>query len=195
MPAHAIEEPAYTVTRTIGDIELRRYEPYTVAEVLVTGTAAEAGGKAFRILAGYIFGKNKGEKKLAMTAPVTQTAAPVKLEMTAPVIQNAAPGGYIVQFVLPKGTTPETAPEPIDPGVRLRRVDGMDVAVIRYSGFWSDANYNEHLTLLRTALTRAGIPSSGEPIYSRYNAPFTPWFLRRNEIWLQVPATTGTRTN
>ena len=195
MPAHAIEEPTYTVTRTIGDVELRHYEPYVVAEVLVTGTAGEAGSKAFGILAGYIFGKNKGEKTLAMTAPVTQTPAPVKLGMTAPVIQNAAPGGYLVQFVLPKGTTLATAPEPIDPQVRLRVVDPMDVAVIRYSGFWSDANYNEHLALLRTALTRAGIPSSGEPIYSRYNAPFTPWFLRRNEIWLQVPATAADRAN
>ena len=195
MPSHAIEEPAYTVRRTIGAVELRHYEPYLVAEVVVSGTASEAGGKAFRILAGYIFGKNKGEKKLAMTAPVTQTAAPVKLEMTAPVMQNAAPGGYLVQFVLPKGTTLRTAPEPLDPQVRLREVEAMDVAVIRYSGFWTEANYNEHLALLKEGLTRAGIAWSGEPIYSRYNAPFTPWFLRRNEIWLTVSAAAGNRPN
>ena len=187
MPSHAIEEPAYEVTKTMGDVEVRQYAPYVVAEVLTTGSASEAGSKAFPILAGYIFGKNKGEKKLAMTAPVTQTAAPVKLEMTAPVMQNAAPGGYLVQFVLPRGVTLDTAPEPIDQRIMLRQVAPSRVAVIRYSGFWSDANYNKHLAQLEETLKKAGIQWSGEPVYSRYNPPFTPWFLRRNEIWLQLP--------
>ena len=186
MPSHAIEEPAYEVIRNMGAVEVRQYAPYVVAEVLVAGSAAEAGSRAFPILAGYIFGKNKGENRLAMTAPVTQTAAPIKLEMTAPVTQSAAPGGYLVQFVLPKGVTLANAPEPIDQRVILRQVQPTRVAVIRYSGFWSDANYNEHLALLQETLRRAGVKWSGEPIYSRYNSPFTPWFLRRNEIWLQI---------
>jgi hypothetical protein len=187
MSSRAIEEPAYQVTRKLGDIELRDYAPYVVAEVLVTGSATEAGNQAFPILAGYIFGKNKGEKKFAMTAPVTQTAAPMKMEMTAPVTQTAAPGGYIVQFVLPKEVALATAPEPIDERVKLREVPANRVAVIRYSGFWSEANYNEHLALLQSALRAADLKWQGEPIYSRYNAPFTPWFLRRNEIWLRLP--------
>ena len=140
MPSHAIEEPAYEVTRKLGDIELRRYEPYVVAEVLVTGSASQAGNLAFPILAGYIFGKNKGEKKFTMTAPVTQTAAPMKMEMTAPVTQAAAPGGYLVQFVLPKHIKLADAPEPIDERVTLREVPASHVAVIRFSGFWSAAN-------------------------------------------------------
>jgi hypothetical protein len=188
MPIHAIEEPAYQVTRTIGKVEVRQYAPYAVAEVVVAGSASEAGNAAFRILAGYIFGKNKGERKLAMTAPVTETPAPVKLPMTAPVTQSPAAGGYRVQFVLPKGVTPATAPEPLDTRIALREVPSMRVAVIRYSGFWSDSNYNEHLAQLQEALKQAGLAWSGEPIYSRYNPPFTPWFLRRNEIWLQLAA-------
>lgn len=186
-PSHAIEEPAYEVTRMIGEVEVRQYASYVVAEVLVKGSATAAGNQAFRILAGYIFGKNKGQKKLSMTAPVTQTAAPIQLEMTAPVTQSAAPGGYLVQFVLPKGVTLATAPEPIDQRVTLRQVPPSRVAVIRFSGFWSDANYNEHLALLQETLKAAGMKWSGEPIYSRYNPPFTLWFLRRNEIWLRVP--------
>jgi hypothetical protein len=193
MPTHAIEEPAYAITGNIGEVEIRQYAPYVVAEVLVTGSAAEAGNKAFRILAGYIFGKNKGDRKLAMTAPVTQSAAPIKLEMTAPVIQNAAPGGYLVQFVLPRDVTLETAPKPIDQRIVLRQVQATRVAVIRYSGFWSKANYDEHLVQLQEALKGAGMMWSGEPVYSRYNSPFTPWFLRRNEIWLPLPAVHQTR--
>ncbi len=190
MTTHAIEEPAYVVTQKIGDVEVRQYAPYVVAEVLVAESAAAAGNKAFPILAGYIFGKNKGERKLAMTAPVTQTAVPVRLEMTAPVTQSAAPGGYLVQFVLPKGVTLLTAPEPIDQRITLREVPSMRVAVIRFSGFWSDANYNKHLAELEGAMGKAGVKWTGEPIYSRYNPPFTPWFLRRNEIWLKIPAST-----
>ena len=188
MPTHAIDEPAYEVTGKLGGVEYRQYQPYVVAEVLVAGDAKEAGNKAFRILAGYIFGKNKGEKKLAMTAPVTQTAAPARLAMTAPVMQNAAPGGYLVQFVLPKGVSLESAPEPLDQQIMLRQVPLTRVAVIRYSGFWSDANYNRHLAQLQGALNKAGMTWSGEPVYARYNPPFTPWFLRRNEIWLQLTA-------
>jgi hypothetical protein len=185
--SHAIEEPEYTVERELGGVEIRRYSPYVVAEVLVAGTADQAGNEAFRILAGYIFGKNKGEKKFAMTAPVTQSAAPVKLEMTAPVTQAAAPGGYLVQFVLPRGVTLAAAPEPLDERVRLREVPATRLAAIRYSGFWSEANYAEHLAQLKAALGSAGIAWTGEPVFARYNAPFVPWFLRRNEIWLALP--------
>ena len=193
MPSHAIEEPAYEVTEKIGAVEVREYAPYVVAEVLVPGSATEAGNHGFRILAGYIFGKNKGQKKLAMTAPVTQSVTPMKLAMTAPVMQNTAPGGYLVQFVLPKGVTLVTAPEPIDKMIVVRQVPQTHMAVIRYTGFWSDANYNKHLSQLQETLQRAGKPWLGEPIYSRYNAPFTPWFMRRNEIWLQLPATASNR--
>jgi len=189
--SHAIEEPDYQVVQQLGDIEVRQYAPYVVAEVTVPGPADEAGNAAFRILAGYIFGKNKGEKKLEMTAPVTQTpapsATPVKLEMTAPVTQSAAAaGGYVVQFVLPKSVTLATAPEPLDSRVTLREVPATKRAVIRYSGFWSESNYTEHLAKLQAALKTADIAWTGEPVLSRYDPPFKPWFLRRNEIWLSL---------
>lgn len=185
--SHATEEPPYTVLRTFGKTELRQYAPYVVAEVVLKVSAQEAGGQAFPILAGYIFGKNKGQKKFEMTAPVTQTAAPVTMEMTAPVTQSAAAdGGTLVQFVLPKGVTLESAPEPLDPRVRLRLVPATQWAVIRYSGRWSQENDDEHLGLLRATLAQEGVATQGEPVLARYNAPFTPWFLRRNEIWLAL---------
>ena len=186
MSSDAAEEPDFQLVRKIGDIEVRRYAGYAVAEVVVTGPADEAGSQAFPILAGYIFGKNKGDKKLAMTAPVTQAAVPVKLAMTAPVTQTTAPGGFLVQFVLPKDVTLATAPEPLDARIRLRDIAPFSVAVIRYSGAWSDANYNDHLTQLQTALRSADVRWTGEPVYSRYNPPFMPSFMRRNEIWLNL---------
>jgi hypothetical protein len=184
--SHAIEEPDYEVVRTVGIVELRQYAPYVVAEVVLDTSAEDAGNQAFPILAGYIFGKNKGEKKFEMTAPVTQTAAPARMDMTAPVTQTAVAGGMRVQFVLPKGVTLATAPEPIDPRVQLRQVPASNWAVLRYSGTWSQSNYLEHLGELKAALQAAGIATQGEPVLARYNAPFTPWFMRRNEIWLAL---------
>jgi hypothetical protein len=110
----------------------------------------------------------------------------VKLAMTAPVTQSLGEGGYVVQFVLPAGVTLATAPEPLDARVHLREVPGRQVAVLRYSGFWTESNYNQHLEQLQQALRAANIQWAGEPVYARYNAPFTPWFLRRNEIWLPL---------
>lgn len=189
--SHAIEEPAYEVLQKIGDdIEVRQYAPYVVAEVVIEADADEAGNLAFPILAGYIFGKNQGQKEFAMTAPVTQTAAPTRLDMTAPVTQAAAPGAagsHVVQFVLPKGVTLESAPQPLDARVKLREVPASRIAAIRYSGFWSESNYNEHLELLRAALKSSDLTPTGEPVFSRYDPPFMPWFLRRNEIWLPLP--------
>ena len=171
MPSHAIEEPDYELVRKFDGVELRKYAPYMVAEVVLQSNADDAGNQAFPILAGYIFGKNKGEKKFAMTAPVTQAAVA---------------GGMRVQFVLPKGVTLDTAPEPLDARVQLRLVPASQWAAIRYSGTWSQSNYEQHLALLRAALDTAGVATQGEPVLARYNAPFTPWFLRRNEIWLAL---------
>ena len=186
MTSQAIEEPSYQVIRQLDEIELREYAPYVVAEVTVSGPAEEAGSQAFPILAGYIFGKNKDGRKYAMTAPVTQAAASVKLKMTAPVAQTPVPGGFRVQFVMPKEVTLANAPIPLDTRVTLREVPSSQVAVIRYSGFWSAANYEKHLATLQTRLKESAIAWDGEPVYARYNAPFTPWFMRRNEIWLPL---------
>ena len=187
MPSHAIEEPAYKVIQSLEQtVEVREYAPYVVAEVMLNVLADEAGNEAFPILAGYIFGKNKGEKSFAMTAPVTQTATPVKMAMTAPVTQTSRNGGQRVQFVLPATVTLATAPEPLDPRVQLREEPAQKVAVIRYSGRWTEANDQEHLALLMQAMRTHQMEWTGEPVYARYDPPFKPWFMRRNEIWLTL---------
>lgn len=184
--AQAIEEPRFDVVRTLKEVEIRQYEPYVVAEVVMPSGSSDAGNRAFPILAGYIFGKNKGEKKLDMTAPVTQTAVPMKMEMTAPVTQSTVAQGQLVQFVLPKAVTLDRAPDPVDPRVQIREVPATRVAAIRFSGFWSQSNYEQNLQRLKDTLTEAGMAWEGEPTLSRYDAPWTPWFMRRNEIWLTL---------
>jgi SOUL heme-binding protein len=189
--AQALEQPQYTVVQKSELYEIRKYEPYIVAEVVVPGPESEAGGQAFSLLGGYIFGKNKGERKLEMTSPGVQTpvAAPAsstKIEMTAPVVQTPTQNGFLVQFMMPTAFTLATLPEPTDAKVKLRQVDGKTVAAHQYSGGWSQSNYDEHLTILKDALTKAGVKTQGEPMYSRYNGPMTPWFLRKNEIWFNV---------
>jgi hypothetical protein len=79
-----------------------------------------------------------------------------------------------------------TALEPLDSRVQLRLVPLATWAVIRYSGTWTESNYNENLQKLKVATEAAGIKTNGEPVLARYNGPMTPWFMRRNEIWLAV---------
>lgn len=180
----AVDEPAYTVVRTHDAFELRRYEPYLVAETTVQGAADEAGNQGFRALAGYIFGANKGSPKIAMTAPVAQE--PVKIAMTAPVMQSPSAGAYVIQFAMPAEWTLETLPEPNDAKVTLRAMPARTLAVLRYSGTWSQGNYEEHVKALQDGLRDAGLKWRGEPVWARFDPPWTPWFLRRNEIWLAV---------
>ena len=184
--AQAIEIPNYTVIKRTDVFEVRQYESYCVAEVVLQESAKDVGNKAFPILAGYIFGKNRTKQSMEMTAPVVQQATSMKMEMTAPVNQLPTSNGFVVQFVMSKRYTLATLPEPTDPRVHLREVPAQTLAVIQYSGTWSQSNYDQHLEKLTNALQKAGIKTRGEPIYSRYNPPFTPWFMRRNEIALQV---------
>ena len=170
-PAMAIDEPGYTIVRTDDAFEVRRYEPYVVAETVVDAAAEEAGNEGFRILAGYIFGQNKGARKI---------------EMTAPVAQSATSDGYVVQFAMPREWTLATLPEPTDARVKLRAIPARTLAVIRYSGTWSQANYEENLKKLQDALAKAGVKWHGTAVWARYDPPWKPWFLRRNEILLEL---------
>ncbi len=180
----AIDEPRYTVVRAYDAFEVRRYDAYLVAETTVRAAAEDAGNQGFRALAGYIFGGNKGARKIEMTAPVAQT--PVKIAMTAPVTQSASAGAYVIQFAMPAEWTLETLPRPVDSNVTLRSMPARTLAVIGYSGTWSQSRYDEHLKKLQDALAQAGLRWHGEPVWARFDPPWTLWFLRRNEIWLTL---------
>jgi len=183
----ATEEARYTVEQQDGPVEVRRYAPQVVAEVRIDGRMEDAGNKAFQPLFRYISGNNRAKAKIAMTSPVGQEKAPgEKITMTAPVGQQAANGAWAVTFMMPARYNLDTLPEPLDERVRLREVPGRRMAAIRYSGRWTRRRYDLHLAKLRKWLEEQGLVASGEPVWARYNPPFTPSFLRRNEILIPL---------
>ncbi len=187
-PAMAIEEPKFSQVEKSGDFEVRAYAPYLVAETLVGGEFGAAGNEGFRRLASYIFGGNRGKQKIAMTAPVGQQPAPKgeKIAMTAPVGQERQGDEWRVTFALPAKITLENAPLPNDARVTLRRVAARKMASLGFSGTWSTERFAEKKTELLRLCTSKGLKPRGEVQYARYDPPWTPWFLRRNEVLVEV---------
>ena len=178
----AAEEAEYQVSLQQDEFEIREYAPSIVAEVIVTGGFEAASSAAFRKLFNYISGDNARRDKIAMTTPVSQKPEPEKIAMTSPVGQRASGQGWAVSFMMPASYTMETIPVPDDPAVVLREVPAYRAAAIRYSGGWSAERYQKHLALLEDWIERNELEVVGEPVWARYDAPFKPWFMRRNEI-------------
>lgn len=190
----SLEQPDYTVEYTDGDVEYRRYAPYLVAETVIENVDdyKDAGNEGFRRLFRYITGANTSQAKIAMTAPVQQTQPGEKISMTAPVQQAGWGGGWRVAFMLPAQYTLDTAPVPKDPRVTIERVPARLVAVLRYSGRWTQRNFERKRSALLKAIDAAGVAPTGELQSAMYNPPFTPPFMRRNEVMVEVdrlPAT------
>ncbi|MEY3659396.1 MAG: SOUL family heme-binding protein [Pseudohongiellaceae bacterium] len=187
VPAMAIEEPSFVVTGRAGPLEFRRYAPYLVAETEISGEVGRsaAANTGFRRLFGYISGDNAGRTDLPMTAPVRQQRSE-KIAMTAPVQQVRTPGGWSVSFVVPSAYDRTSVPSPTRPDVAIRAIPEQTVAVLTYSGRWTDENHEKHGQQLLEALRAAGIEVRGELVHAAYNAPFTLPFMRRNEVMVEV---------
>ena len=173
VPAMSYEEPEYSIVKKTDVYEVRQYKKRTVAEVIY---GEEDSG--FRVLFDYISGANKGSKEVEMTIPVTQSK---EIDMTVPVTQSTTDGKMSMRFFLPMQYSKQNAPEPNDERVRIIDLPAEYFAVISYSGFASDGNFEEHYTELKAALDKDGMVIKGPPIKATYDSPFTPPFLRRNE--------------
>lgn len=184
--AVGIEEASYVILRSEGRFEVREYAPHLLAETLVDGNLENAGSKAFQKLFRYISGDNIARTKIAMTAPVSQAPVSEKIQMTAPVGQQRVQNQWAVSFMMPKSYTLSSLPQPKDPSVVLRQVPAQKIAAVRYSGTWSEKNYSRHKSELQSWMRNNSLTASGTDRWARYNAPFTPWFLRRNEILIPV---------
>ena len=190
----AVEEAPYRVVKTYDKFELRTYSAHIVAETHVSGNFEDAGNVAFRILFDYISGNNIADEKIAMTAPVTQNltkSGSVKIEMTAPVTQSStnqdsSSESYTIRFVMPADFTLDSTPKPVDKRVNIRQIPVKHFAALRYSGGWGEDKYREKETILMKAVNGAGLKTIGTPVFARYNSPFTLWFMRRNEVLIEV---------
>ena len=184
---HRTEETAYTVEQRIEGAEIRRYGPRIAAETTVNAGEEAARSKGFRRLAGYNFGGNHGDAKIAMTAPVAQQSVGEKIAMTAPVAQHA--GGddqWVIRFFMPADKTMDSLPQPDNPAVRLVTVPAETVAVRRFTGSRSTSAVAVQTAALVRALEKAGLHADGEPAAWFYDPPWTIPMLRRNEVVVTV---------
>ncbi len=192
---YSVAEPDYTVIEQREGYEIREYAPYIVAETLRDDNFDEALNSGFMVVAGYIFGDNTSKQKIDMTTPVISKGsekipmtAPViseKIAMTAPVLQENEEKGQRIAFVMPKEYTMETLPEPNDDRVTLREIPKRKVAVLRFSWFFHDKKVKKMEQQLTDMLKRDKLEYSSIS-FAGYNGPWTPPFMRRNEIWAEL---------
>ena len=169
------EQQPYDVIKEYDEFEVRRYPDHLVAEIEVGGPFELAGSVAFPRLARYIGGHNRSSRSITMTAPVVQEQDPESRR-------------YVVGFVMPADVSADELPDPLDSAVRTRRVSAETAAALRFSGRWSRGSYQKRTAHLLAALATAGLDVVGPPRYARFDPPWTPWFLRRNEVVVPVKA-------
>lgn len=175
----------YSVIRKETDFELRQYPPHIKAVVEVTDTSYQkAIYKGFSILAGYIFGENRQSAKIDMTSPV-QVSESQKIAMTKPVTVSGE-GTYAVAFIMPSEYSLESLPKPKNPAVSIISVDSQTAAAFGFSGFFNERKVDNAKKQLKKWLVKEGIKSWGDFIVARYNPPWIPWFLARNEVMVEL---------
>lgn len=180
------EEPGYSVDRKEGNFEIRSYPSVIAAEVEVLGRGEQSANSAFKILAGYIFGKNSSKTKIAMTVPVTEKLTAEKIAMTVPVMTDVDKKNMTMRFFMPSKYSLDTLPEPIDKRIKLYQLPPRKFAVIRFSGSSSNENCRKHEEQLNIWLKNQNLEAAGDALRAFYNPPWTLPFMRRNEIWIPL---------
>jgi hypothetical protein len=179
------KEPKFTVLEKKNGYEIRKYNSYIEAQTIVTGSYREAMTSGFRILAGYIFGGNTKKQSISMTAPVLEQKSE-SISMTAPVLETAIDNNSrILSFIMPEGYTLDTLPTPNDTRIKLVKVPSHTTAVLRYSGYNNAKKVDEMKAKLLGYLKRDDI-AAGLPRGAGYNPPWTPPFMMRNEILVDI---------
>ncbi len=169
-----VEQAPYEVLRNIGAVEIRRYPELLLATV--TGVQDDS---SFGILFNYISGGNTSQGKIAMTAPVVSSQ---KIKMTAPVVSD----DRFFTFVMPSDYSIDTIPNPSDSRISIHVQEVKTFGVLRFSGRTNPKLVKEKGTELIGILADAGITTRGDIFLMRYNSPFAPGFLRRNEVGIEI---------
>jgi hypothetical protein len=180
------EQTEYSVLKSQSDYEIRLYPTHIVAETMVTGSYQSALNQGFRILAGYIFGGNTTQKRIAMTAPVTQERVSESIAMTAPVTSSIEGNAHTIRFGMPRSYTLKTLPVPTDKRVKIITIPEKKMAALQFSWGRSSARIEMKKQELLRALQRDDVRIKGEMQYAGYNAPWTlPW-MNRHEILVEI---------
>ncbi|MCW4041503.1 MAG: heme-binding protein [Candidatus Bathyarchaeota archaeon] len=167
-----VEQAPYTLIRMLDKVEIRKYSQLLMARV------DDLGDRGFNVLFRYINGHNIKQTKIAMTAPVISE----QIAMTAPVVS----GSNYIAFILPQQYSIETAPQPRDNLIQLVTTPPRLVAALRFSGRWSESSFTTRSQELLKTLHEAEIKTKGNVFSMRYDGPFTLWFLRRNEVAVEI---------
>ena len=164
----AVEQASYKVLLKEGNFEVRLYEPM----VLVVSTENDLKGySGFNILFNYISGQNKESKKIAMTAPVINN------------LDNEQPS---MAFVMPKEYSLEKLPQPTEPELQIKEISERHIASISFSGNINQETVDRKKQDLLKWLKERNITAIGSAELARYNPPFMPGFLRRNEVLIEI---------
>lgn len=182
-----VEQTEYKVVHKKNGYEIREYSPHIVAQTTVQGEYKAALNEGFRIVARYIFGGNKKQKSIAMTAPViSQNSVSEKIAMTAPVLTTSNNNSYVISFGMPRSYDLKTLPLPTDPRVKIVSLPAKKYAVLQFSLWRSNARIKGMESKLLSYLSRDSVLVKGSPIYAGYNAPWTPPWLTRNEVMVEI---------
>jgi hypothetical protein len=167
-----VETIRYEVIQKIGKVEIREYPKIVVAYV------DDQNADSFGLLYNFITGSNVQKEKVKMTAPVVSE----EIAMTAPVFSETGS----LAFVMPSKLSLEMTPQPTDNRVKIKEVPIRKVAVLRFSGRWSENHFEKEAKELLEEVAKAKILTKGNVFTMLYNPPFTPGFLRRNEVAIEV---------
>lgn len=166
----------FKVLQTYKDFELRKYQPYVLAEIKVSAQYSTATSSAFSSLFRYISKGNKGLQKIAMTAPV----------IAAQKDKIANENEWFVSFVMPSGIKFGHLPLPNDPQITLRELDAETCIATSFRGRATQEVADKKIQALRAAATKENIALSDETRICRFDPPFKPGFLQYNEIVIPV---------
>lgn len=190
------EKLTYKVIDKANNKEVREYQPHLAAKTTVKGSFKESQSKGFRILAGFIFGKNKGKTKISMTSPVVQNpkAKSQNIAMTSPVVLTPSTESYgnkteawTMSFSMPSKYNKESLPEPDDNRIWIEEVPTKYIAAIKFSGFWNESkNQRKAKELLDWLFKNESFEIISEPMFAGYNPPWTLPFFRRNEMMVEL---------
>ena len=161
------ERQKFDLVKRIDNIEIRRYHPCVMADVIVDASYMNAANLGFRPLVTYI-----SQNQIAMTAPVLQ--------------EQLHADSWVVSFVMPDGMTLEDLPLPKNQSVTLRTVKEHTCAVLGFSGMTTEAKLHQKEAELRAAMAEANLMATGPMRIARFDPPWKPGFMRHNEVIIPI---------